>query len=131
MRIFIGIALRLKARNLPSSQRDAVLNALAFRRRNATLDAVETFIGQRADEATLSAMGHAEAAGDGTLLKMILEFISAHWEDLFNLLLKLIGGMSMEVTGDKVETMSSPQGEEVSELGMAVRRELKRLLDIY
>lgn len=92
-----GVGLRMKAHRQGRDAVRVVRDSLALGQRNRTFAEIEEFCAARMDQETLNAlsMPSEQAIGDGTILQKIIDFINLHWEDLFALLMKLIGGMAM------------------------------------
>ena len=88
-RPLLHAALTEKAASLPAEEQAAVEELLAR---------PLPFLGfrvrlHRIMEASVGAAGLVAAAGDGTLLKQILDFLNAHWEDIMKIIMALLGGL--------------------------------------
>lgn len=90
----LGLALRLHARGLKPADRDKVKAALRLHNRNRLFHDIEDLAGDKMDPADLETIAAQEpgARGDGTILKLLLDFLDKHWADIFGLILKLLGG---------------------------------------
>lgn len=89
---FLGIAMRLKARNAAPDEREKVIESLRIGRRQATFNAIDDYFYDNAPPEMMAAIAgaSAEAWGDGTILKIITDFLDAHWADILAIILKLL-----------------------------------------
>lgn len=86
----IGLALRVHARKLKPADAAKVKAALRLHNRFRLFQDIEDLAGDKmdADELATIAAQSEGARGDGTILKLILDFLDKHWADIFRLIVK-------------------------------------------